>query len=625
MCGLFIAVERHQPVDAARARQALAALRHRGPDGTGEHFFALPAVPPSGTTGPRGFIGHTRLSILDPSQRSAQPFHRGRHTLAYNGEIYNFRALRHMLAGRGCRFETDGDTEVLLALLADGGVAALNQANGMWAFGLLDEARGLLTAARDRYGKKPLFWFADAERLCLSSEIAPLLLYLGRAPVMEVAAIDSYLRDGWLFPRDDGSTHIQGIREVPPGGTIEWNLSTWEQQASRYHQFADACRAHPVRRDDLAEQLQEAVVSRLVSDRRVGLLLSGGIDSSLVLSILAAQGLAEQVTCFTGDAGKSDDARYARECVAQLGIQSVNMPLDYGSSGMAAFLDVCRHQEKPFPFIGNALAMPQLYAQIAAHGVPVVLDGTGGDEIFSGYWDRYYRFALRQAFAEGDTAWVDASLAAQGDDPRARAMAQAAWLEARQPAPLPTGDAGLVRATEDPEDLDSFVHPDVLQARRVDPLRGFAGHLSDALLQDAAAGRMQEWLWQNDRNAMTHGIENRSPLLDYRLAPWMGTDFRQKFVGPWNKHELRSAFKKFVPLPTQWRRDKQGFRWVYHRFLQNNRTEVLDLVESSRLLRDRVDVPRLLLAARRSDDYLECGLLQRMMCLAGLEATMGLR
>lgn len=135
---------------------------------------------------------------------------------------------------------------------------------------------------------------------------------------------------------------------------------------------------------------------------------------------------------------------------------------------------------------------------------------------------------------------------------------------------------------------------------------------------------MQEWLWQNDRNAMTHGIENRSPLLDFRLAPFMHTGYRQKFVGPWNKHELRTVFDRFTPLPTQWRRDKQGFRWVYHRFLQNNRTQVLELVASSRLLRERVDVPRMLDAARRSDRYLECGLLQRMFCLAGLEATMDL-
>lgn len=624
MCGLFLALERHQPVDVPRARQALAALRHRGPDDIGEYVFSPGSRSGNGTPALSGFVGHTRLSILDPSSRSAQPFRRAARTLAYNGEIYNFRALRQELVRKGHSFTTDGDTEVLMALLSEGGAEALNQANGMWAFCLLDEARGRLTAARDRYGKKPLFYYADAHRVCLASEIAPLLVYLDRAPEMSRPDLDSFLRDGWLYPHPDGRTHIQGIRQVVAGGVLGLDLANWQLEEKAYHTLDAYCRSHPPIAETLAAQLQDAVVSRLVADRKVGLLLSGGIDSSLILSILAAQGLSEQVTCFTGDAGKSADATYARQCIEQLGIQAVSIPLDYGSGGMDAFLQVCRHQEKPFPFIGNALAMPQLYAQIARHDVPVVLDGTGGDELFAGYWDRYYRFALRQALAEGDQAWIAASLAANADSPQVLALARQVLHPPNTPDGAPSGADGLVRATEDPADIDSFVDPAVLCARRVDPLRDFQGTLAQALVTDAAHGRLHEWLWQNDRNAMTYGIENRSPLLDFRLASYMQTDFRRKFVGPWNKHELRSAFAQYLPLPTQWRRDKQGFRWVYHRFLKNNRAQVLELVASSRLLPQRVDVTRMLDAARKQDTYLECGLLQRMLCLAGLEQTMGL-
>jgi asparagine synthase (glutamine-hydrolysing) len=240
---------------------------------------------------------------------------------------------------------------------------------------------------------------------------------------------------------------------------------------------------------------------------------------------------------------------------------------------MASFLDVCRHQEKPFPFIGNVLAMPQLYARIAEHDVPVVLDGTGGDELFAGYWDRYHRFALREALAQGDTAWVEASLAAQQDDAGAQARARRRWTSpAARPRPA-RDDRGHRPRRRRSGDLDE------LRAAARAAMRGAwircgssRARLGEALVLDAGAGRLSEWLWQNDRNAMTHGIENRSPLLDHRLAPFMRSDFRNKFVGPWNKHELRSAFPAFVPLPTQWRRDKQGFRWVYHRFLKNNRS-----------------------------------------------------
>ena len=135
-------VERHKSLDLARARAATRALRHRGPDGIGEYSFAQSYYTPDGPVTVRGFAGHTRLSILDPQPRSSQPFRRGQRTLAYNGEIYNFRALRAGLADGTQRFETDGDTEVLLELLTRHGIQGLNQANGMWAFCLLDKAPG---------------------------------------------------------------------------------------------------------------------------------------------------------------------------------------------------------------------------------------------------------------------------------------------------------------------------------------------------------------------------------------------------------------------------------------------------------------------------------------------------
>ncbi len=624
MCGLFFAVERAAPVDQTRARNATEALRHRGPDGIGQYSFDRVYPTTEGPVPVSGYIGHTRLSILDPSDRSSQPFRRAQRTLVYNGEVYNFRTLREELSRDGIGFDTDGDTEVLFALVVSKGIQALNRANGMWAFCLLEEATGLVTAARDRYGKKPLFYYADASTFCMASEIGPILNYLGRQPSFVATDLDSFLRHGWLFPHHGGTTHIQGIRQVIAGGVLTFDLATWRLHERRYFDLAAYVAGNPPDSEQLATLVQDAVLARLVSDRKVGLLLSGGVDSSLILSVLSALGMEERVTCFTGDAGKSEDALYARRCIGQLGIKAINVPLDYGPSGMDAFLGVCRHQEKPFPFIGNALAMPQLYAHIASHDVPVVLDGTGGDEIFAGYWDRYYRFAVAQALAEGDERWIAQSLAANADSAGIRAITQQALVDAqsKQHSAKPAG--GIARASEDPADLDSFVAACVRDARGHDPLVAMRGTLAQALVADATVGRLGEWLWQNDRNAMASGIENRSPLLDYRLAPYMQSGYQQKFVGAWNKHELRSLFQAFVPLPTQWRRDKQGFRWVYSRFLRNNRDQVLELIASSRILPERIDVGRLIDVARRDDAYLGCGLLQRMLCVAGLEQSMGM-
>jgi asparagine synthase (glutamine-hydrolysing) len=620
MCGLFLILERGRPVDVTRARACTRALRHRGPDGMGECSFEWSATGRDDKPPVSGYAGHMRLSILDPSRRSDQPMRRGQHTLVYNGEMYNFRQVREALRAAGANFSSDGDTEVLLELLARQGLSGLNQAHGMWGFGLLDHGAGTLLAARDRYGKKPLFFHLDDERLCLASEIAPILRYLERPPRLTDAAMDTYLCDGWLFPRADGSTHVQGIQEVPAGAAIRFDLARWHLAREPWFDLDEHVARTPAHADDLPELLREAVLSRLVADRKVGLLLSGGVDSSLILSILCASGRGEQVHCFTGDAGKSDDAQYARRCIEQLGIRAIEVPLDYGPAGMDGFLSTCRHQEKPFPFIGNVLAMPQLYARIAEHDVPVVLDGTGGDEVFAGYWDRYYRFALSEAQSTGDTAWLEESLRENAGN--AKAMRQA--LLAHGVDPVPRG-LGLRGADEDPPGLSRHVDPAVFDAAANDSLASFQGTLSQALLHDAMRGRLPEWLWQNDRNAMASGVENRSPLLDHRLAPYMRTRMQAKMSGPWNKLELRRAFDRFIALPTQWRRDKQGFRWVYFRFLRANRPAVLELISASRLLPTRMNARAVVDAARHDDAVLDSVLLQRMLCVAGLEAAMGLQ
>lgn len=622
MCGLFLTLERDRPVDLSRARAATAMLKHRGPDGSGQHQFERVIGPPEQQVRLSGFLGHTRLSILDPDPRSNQPLRRGARTLVYNGEIYNFRAVRADLERSGAHFDTAGDTEVLLELVSRGGAQALQQARGMWAFALLDEQRGTLVAARDRYGKKPLFYFQDEHRLCMASEIAPILHYLGQSPSMVGADLDSFLRHGWLFPGAGGRTHIQGVRQVGAGMAWELDLAGWSIRETPWYSLEADSGTGRREPEELAGLLRQAVRDRLVADRRVGLLLSGGIDSSLVLAVLRAEGLDGQVSCFTGDAGKSDDARYAQACIQQLGIHQINVALDYGPTGLDSFLQVCRHQEKPFPLIGNVLAMPQLYAQIAAHDVPVVLDGTGGDEIFGGYWDRQHSFAMAEAAAAGDRAWLDEAVLANRDNPKftdLRPQPGGTLQTGRPPLSQP-----LRGQAEDPAGLEHLVAPSVRLARSSDPLDGFVGSLGQALAVDAARGRLQEWMWQNDRNAMMSGIENRSPFLDHRLAPFMHSGYRQKFIGPWNKHELRMLFPAFVSLPTQWRRDKQGFRWVYSRFLRHNRKQVLELVAASRLLRDRVDVDRMLDLAGGDDRYLECSLLQRMLSVAGVEAEMGL-
>ncbi len=600
MCGFVVSVARHGRIDRDRLARASGALAHRGPDAAGTAFLTL-----DGEAGCAIGLAHRRLSIIDVDHRSDQPFRIGRQVLVYNGELYNYRDL-----SRGMPVGTEGDTEILLRLLMQGGPAALEEANGMWAYAWLDEEARRLTFGRDRYGKKPLFYAFDGESLHLASEPRALAELIGHDLALRPDAADAYLGEGWLFPDPSGTTHFDGIQEVPPGWSLTLDLATWTLVGRKAHDFPiGAETGTALGAETLAELMADAVRARLVSDRRVGLFLSGGVDSTLILSILHAMGLAEGVVCITGDAGRTDDARYAKACIDQLGITALNLPLPYDRLGFDQFLAICRAQAKPFPMIGNVLGMHALYQEVAAHDIRVVLDGTGADEIFGGYWHRYFAAAVRDARTAGDEAWIAAAEPSMPNSYR--------HLHARN-GYNPTREIPVL---SDLALLTPEARRRVMGMASRDPLFAHQGGLAEALRIDSKAGRMQEWLWQNDRNAMAASVENRSPFLDYRLAAWLDTPYRAKFGGPWNKRELRQLFDRFTPLPTAQRRDKQGFRWAFDHFFRNNLDAVLAMLTGAAATRRFVDAGVFADAVRSGRVGLDSHLLHRLTVLAGLEAS----
>ena len=622
MCGILLAVERHASVDRARFKRALDAIAHRGPDGEGiAHIDVLDGR--GGTISVA--LGHRRLSILDLSDRSSQPFRRNAAALTYNGEIYNFRQLRAGLAQSA--FSTDGDTEVLFELLRLKGIAGLSEALGMWAFCHLDEASSRITAARDRLGKKPLFYHFSELRMVFASEPGAIMAYLDTSPRATRATIDTYLAYGWTMPGAGPSTPLDGLKQVTAGGCLTADLATWQIEQGCYAPRSSWAPANspPAPDVDLASQLRAAVLDRLVSDRKVGLLLSGGIDSSLILSVLCAEGLQEQVHCFIGEAGKSEDADYARRVAQDLGVQAEVIDLDYTTGAFDRFLSVCKHQAKPFPLIGNVLGLPQLYERIAERDVPVVLDGTGADEIFAGYWERYYRFALVEAWEAGDLGWIERTVAANTDHPRINELGLATLAALRAGTWPPSSTTGAHPTTEIVPLLAQFCAPAVARSEPADRLARKRCPLGEALHFDVTQSLLPEWLWQNDRNAMRAGVENRSPFLDTRLTAHLGSGYRAKFDGPWNKYELRCLFDRYKPAPTQWRREKQGFRWVFARFMRQNRGSIMEVIAASSIVGSRVKRGALLAAIVRDDDILFSDLTQRCLVLAGIEAATGLR
>ena len=380
-----------------------------------------------------------------------------------------------------------------------------------------------------------------------------------------------------MFPGADAQTPYRDIQQVLPGETLTFDLENWTQQAENYDPLTPEQLHREFIPEQLAHDLGESVALRLVSDRQVGILLSGGIDSSLVLSILHASGLHDQVKCFIGETGRSDDAKYAIESANKIGIKAKVVNLSYQKDTFRRFLDMCFHHEKGFPFLGNAMGMSEMYEHISQEDVPVVLDGTGGDEQFGGYWDRGFASAVRQAYREGNFSWLFA-MAKASSETRNRILSE---------IPRALADNGIYaldlkqrrrRLSPAYRALGLDKHP----VASPDPLHIPPSDFETSLRLDLApGGRLGEWICHNDRNAMMYGIENRSPLLDFRLRRYIGTPYFSKIREGWTKYELRHIFDHFTKLPTQWRRQKQGFRWNGKSFLKQNSEQILALIASS--------------------------------------------
>src|SRR3954451_4642079 len=374
ICGWVGAAAR--PSDAAAGPAMRETLEHRGPDGPGELAIAADGL--------HGWLGHRRLKVIDVTESAHQPMvgAEGAGALTYNGEVYNFRALRRELEARGHAFRSSGDTEVALRAYEEWGEGFVERLDGMFALALWDARTGSLLLARDRTGKKPLFYCVQDGRLTFGSEIKALLA----CPWIPVEADLGHVAEYFLFgyvphPR----TLYTGIEQVPPASVVVYGRDG-VARTRRYWDAPPPPAGHGEERPDadtIARLLTEATERRLVSDVPLGALLSGGIDSSLVVGLMA-RASSEPVRTFAigfADESSYDERRYARivaERFATLHTEHVVR------ADAVALLDrLLWHHDQPF---GDSSAIPTyLVSQLAREHVTVVLTGDGGDEVFAGY------------------------------------------------------------------------------------------------------------------------------------------------------------------------------------------------------------------------------------------------
>ena len=544
MCGICGIASTHGTVDPGRLAAMSATLVHRGPDSDGTHL-----------DGPVGLAAR-RLAIIDLATGD-QPISTadGRLTVVQNGEIYNYRELRRELDRAGHRLATSGDTEVLLHLYSEYGDRFVERLRGMFALALWDSERRRLLLARDRYGIKPLYYRDAAGELEFASELRAL----PRGEI-DLDALDAFL----AFNSVPGPlTIFRDVRKLLPG-----HLLTWEDGRSEIVRYARPAPvpADEVREDDEAElveelraRLRDSVRAHLVSDVPVGVLLSGGIDSS-ALAALAAQELSEPLRTFSiGFAERSfDELADARLVAKRYGTEHSELVLQPD----AALLLPALAEAFDEPFADSSALPTYLVSQLAAQDVKVALSGEGGDELFGGYYTYAADLLAERA---GWTAPLLRPLVERLPSSSGRASFDykaKRFVRAAQLPPLerhhgwkeifsPDARAELTGRS------NGFDPVGLLRAR-FDETEG-AELL--ARLQDVDLGTylVDDLLVKTDRASMAHSLEARVPFLDPAVTNFsLGLGSGHKVRGLRKKILLRKAAAPLIPTELL-RRRKRGF------------------------------------------------------------------
>ena len=558
MCGIAGIFSRG---DVAPSTDRLLAMRedqtHRGPDAAGLY------------TGPHIGLAFNRLAIIDLSPLANQPMatEDGAARIVFNGEIYNYRELRRELEGQGRRFRTRSDTEVILQGYLEWGIDVVRRLNGMFAFGLWDAARETLCLARDRVGKKPLF-YRDAEgEVAFASEVRALIRGLGSAPPFDPHALNAYL--GYMCVPGDQSIYA-GVRKVPPAGLI-----TCHRGGTRIERYWKLSFRHKVEMAEgealerLDALLEDATRLRMISDVPLGAFLSGGVDSSTVVGMMNRAG--GPVRTFT--VGFSDESLnelpHARVVARALGTQHVEIPIEADAAAILPRL--VWHYGEPF---ADSSAVPTFYVSAAARQqVKVALNGDGGDESFAGYpWNRairvtelYHRLVPR-SLRRGVLARLGGVLSRlAGTEGPVRSLSRllADWSE------RPAADLFWIWPGFRAADLDRLYTPS-FRSRLVDRDPATYCHAKyvgadgpddvDRGLQVVIESYLpDDLLVKTDIASMANSLEARSPLLDYRVLEFAASlPSSLKFRRLREKHLLKALAARLVPPAVVYRRWRRG-------------------------------------------------------------------
>jgi asparagine synthase (glutamine-hydrolysing) len=593
MCGIggFLLTHSTIPRGAAESRlwRMIATLRHRGPDDEGVW-----------TDGQAG-LAHARLSIIDLSPAGHQPMVSadGSAWITYNGEIYNFAEIRHELEALGYPFRSRSDTEVIVNGWQAWGPKIFSRLRGMFALAIWDRGSRRLILARDRLGKKPLYYAPTAKAFLFGSEIKALLTWPGMSRAANLSAIDSYLTFGYVTAPQ---TAFDGVRKLPAAHYLVLEAlpdgSLGEPELVRYWRLPGPGRARRRRRAaelrrELVAQLEEAVRLRLISDVPLGAFLSGGVDSSAVVATMARVGGGRVKTFSIGFSAKEyDETRYARMVAQRYATDHEELVVE--PDAVAVLPQLIWHYGEPF---ADPSAIPTYYvSEMARRKVTVALNGDGGDECFLGY-NRYKAMhhlsrldglpRLGRIGLGRSLALAPAALQRRFKISRIRAL-----LEAPDQRPSRRYAFTIVYFTDDDKTAGyGDAMEEHLAGTALDLLEPYFAE-ADSLVAGANWADIHTYLPDDlmvkvDVASMAHGLESRSPLLDHVFMEWAAELPEQlKMAHGETKSLFKSAMEPYLPKELLYR-PKMGFGCPVDHWFRSELKEFAYDVLLSRSARER--------------------------------------
>jgi len=538
-------------------------MRQRGPDHAGVYEKRF-------DDGTSLALLHRRLAIVDLDPRSNQPLRRGGHVIAFNGELYDYREIRERLAAEGTTLTTEGDTEVLLAWLAQHGPGALDACEGMWAFAFFDEEARRLTLSRDRFGEKPLYYVQTRQGIYFASETRALSALMGEALDVDEAQLQRFLVQGYKSLYKQEQTFYRNVREVPPGTTLETGRDG-RPKLRRYYvpRFApDEAMSYEDAVRGVRDHLRESVRLRLRADVPIAFLLSGGVDSNGLVGV-AKRELGADVHAFTL---VSEDWRYdEREAVERVVRESALKHTMVASNRNHRVVreSALKHTMVPIRRDGFREGLESLVAyhdaplltitsyvqwllmeQVAARGFRVVVTGVGADELLTGYYDHHNLF-LGEMLGSPEYA-----------------PALDAWERHVRPVVRNPHLQNPHLYVEDPAFRDHvYLNRDrFAQCLRRDWYEGFREErYADSLLRNRMMNELRHEsvpviLHEDDLNAMYYSLENRAPYLSRSLCDFCQRIPTRHLIRQGRaKAPLRDALAGWVPDTILSNRTKVGF------------------------------------------------------------------